>query len=703
MAFNLGDIFVTFKANTDALQKGLGDVQNLANKTKDVSSQMSDAFGKSLDASKAFALGVTAAGAAVTAFGVSSVKAYEESQNVQAQLNTALNSTHHAAGLFVEDLNDQAKALQRLTTFSDEQINASQALLLTFTNIHGAMFQEATPAILDMATAMHEDLQTATIQVGKALNDPILGVTSLRRVGVQLSEQQKDQVDQFMKVNNVAGAQAIILGELNKEFGGSAAAAGGTFSGALARLKNSLNDVQETIGKMIIDFIQPFLDKMLLWYDRVGGAEGVMNKLKEAFERIKPYFPAIIGFIVGGLTPALLAMAAAGLSNLFWLSPFLIAGAALGYLWNHNRTVFILVAAAIAAFAVGLMVMMLPAIIASTTAFAGMAVAVIAATWPFVLAGIAIAGLAILIVKNWSTITVFFKALWADITRYATDAWNWIKHATNDVWHAIYTVVKPIIDAIATAFMIWLTIYTYIFDVIRGLAIVFWNWLYGTLIKPIIDNIKSQINDIVAAFSFVWNALRGPAQSVWDFLKAGFSAAWGFVAGIWGGVANWFAGIWNKIASTANGLGGSISGAFSSALGAAQNIVKSAINWMIDRVNGVIHAVNNSAGKLPGVPKIGDIPRLFTGVDNFMGGLAIVGDVQGQGGEIAVLPQGTQVLNNTDSKKLLAAQGKGGSNAPLVGEVHIYNNVDQDEFFRKLARAGEIVSNGMATPPGSLG
>jgi hypothetical protein len=119
---------------------------------------------------------------------------------------------------------------------------------LTFTNIGADVFPQATETILNMADAMGTDLKTQAIQVGKALNDPILGVTALRRVGVQLSDQQQQLVKDFVKTGNISKAQAVILGELETQFGGVARASAKTLGGALQQLSNIAGDAFERIG-----------------------------------------------------------------------------------------------------------------------------------------------------------------------------------------------------------------------------------------------------------------------------------------------------------------------------------------------------------------------------------------------------------------------------------------------------------------------
>lgn len=169
-----------------------------------------------------------------------------------AQLEAALASTNHAAGLTSQELQDMAAGLQEVTTYGDEVTMKAQAMLLTFTKIGKDVFPQATETVLNMAEAMGTDLKTQAIQVGKALNDPILGVTALRRVGVQLSDQQTKQIKQFVKMGDVASAQKIILGELETQFGGVARAMANTPLGPWKQLANSLGDMVEDIGEGLV-------------------------------------------------------------------------------------------------------------------------------------------------------------------------------------------------------------------------------------------------------------------------------------------------------------------------------------------------------------------------------------------------------------------------------------------------------------------
>ena len=250
--------------------------------------------------SKFAALGKVAAigaGAGIVALGgilATSVKEAMESQKALAQLDAVLESTGKAAGVSKKGLTDMASALQRTTTFSDEAVIGAQSLLLTFTKIKGPQVEGATRAVLDMSTALKTDLQTSAIQVGKALNDPIAGMTALRRAGVSFTQEQIKVVKAMVATGDTLGAQKLILKELSTEFGGSAAAAADTFGGRMAQLKNALSEVQETIGMAVLPILQSLTEKLSTF-------------LTEHQEDIKAFIDSIVAWTQETGLPAVVA------------------------------------------------------------------------------------------------------------------------------------------------------------------------------------------------------------------------------------------------------------------------------------------------------------------------------------------------------------------------------------------------------------
>lgn len=223
------------KAAIDSVDKG-------ARRLEDAGDRASRGLGRMEGAARAAGAAV---GAVLVAGLVGAIRNTAEASAVQAQLEARLNSTKQAAGLTLDQLNNMASGLQRVTAFGDETIGTAQGLLLTFTNIGRDVFPRALETVLDMSVAMEQGLKESAIQLGKALNDPILGVTALTRVGVQFTEQQKDTIRTMVEAGQTADAQRVILAELEKQMGGSARAARETLGGAFTALQEAIGDLLE--------------------------------------------------------------------------------------------------------------------------------------------------------------------------------------------------------------------------------------------------------------------------------------------------------------------------------------------------------------------------------------------------------------------------------------------------------------------------
>jgi hypothetical protein len=236
---------LAYKFDAKDVDKATASLQRNATastKTATATEKLERQYAATMKQAKLFGAAVGAVGLALVA-GV--IKNTLEAEKVQAQLAAVLRSTGGAAGLTAVELNAMAAALQMTTTFGDEEIVSAQSMLLTFTKIGREVFPQAIESILDMSQALGVDLKSATIQVGKALNDPILGVTALGRAGVQFSEDQKKMIEALVETGHQAEAQAIILAELETQFGGSAVAARDTLGGALKSLQNAFGDLLE--------------------------------------------------------------------------------------------------------------------------------------------------------------------------------------------------------------------------------------------------------------------------------------------------------------------------------------------------------------------------------------------------------------------------------------------------------------------------
>jgi hypothetical protein len=268
----------------------------------------------------------------------SAVQGSAEYQSALAQTKAVIASTGMAAGFTAQDMEKLARGLSAVSgqsLFTDDQLLGAQNVLATFTNIQGINFSSATQAIADLSQAMGQDLQSSAVQVGKALNDPVQGITALQRVGVSFTEDQKRVVESLVEMGDTSEAQRLILKELERQFGGSAAAAAQTFSGQMTVMTEQIEDAKGAIG----DALLPLLTEMVgifgthllpilrestasigAFFQGISDSGGVMatiDGIKASFQRLVASNPILQRLIVlGDEVAATFATLYAGITEL---------------------------------------------------------------------------------------------------------------------------------------------------------------------------------------------------------------------------------------------------------------------------------------------------------------------------------------------------------------------------------------------------
>ncbi len=230
------------------------------------------------------------------ALGKASVAAAMESKDAIAQVDAALLSMGKQAGRTSEQLQKLASDEMHNSLYDDDEIlRKVTANLLTFGNVSGDVFDKAQQAALDLSARLGQDLQSSAIQVGKAINNPIKGITALQRVGVSFTASQKDQIATMIKSGQVMDAQRLILSELEKEFSGAASSA--AKANPFAQLKHSLDDFKGAVGGALLKILPPVTE--------------AINGIVAAFNRLSPETQESVvkfGLLAAALGPALAVM-----------------------------------------------------------------------------------------------------------------------------------------------------------------------------------------------------------------------------------------------------------------------------------------------------------------------------------------------------------------------------------------------------------
>lgn len=215
--------------------------------------------------------------APLVAFGVEAVKAASALESASARVQATLASMGNHSGKTFEDLTKAADDLAKNSLFSSKDIlSGVTANLLRFGNIGGKTFDQAQLAAVNLASAMKTDLPSAAQMIGKALNDPINGVKSLTREGIQFTKAQQDQVKAMVRSGDGLGAQQVILDKLTQAFGNAGKAA--LDASPTAALQKSWDNLKEDLGAIVEQYLPPLvklLDELIAKFE--GLSPGMKN------------------------------------------------------------------------------------------------------------------------------------------------------------------------------------------------------------------------------------------------------------------------------------------------------------------------------------------------------------------------------------------------------------------------------------------
>jgi hypothetical protein len=212
-----------------------------------------------------------AAAITVTAFAlIGGVKELDKLNLGLAKSEALIKATGSAAGFSAVQLQEQAQALALVTLASTEGVQKAQAILQTYNRVNGEVFTRAITLGQDLAAVLGGDVASQTTLIGKALQDPIKGISSLNRVGVTFTATQKEQIELFIKGGDVAEAQGVILANLASQVAGA--------GGAVA--KDSLAGAFDTTSQLYSEFIANLADSTGAYTSTIT----LVNKLNDALK-----------------------------------------------------------------------------------------------------------------------------------------------------------------------------------------------------------------------------------------------------------------------------------------------------------------------------------------------------------------------------------------------------------------------------------
>jgi hypothetical protein len=191
--------------------------------------------------------------------------------------NARIEQINKSMGLFGNDTKTVTDRLVKLaeatamqTGMDNLSIKATQAKLLTFKNLAltadqvGGAFDRANKAALDMAAAGFGSAEGNAVQLGKALENPIKGITALAKSGVTFTEQEKEKIKTLVESGKILQAQEMILKAVETQVGNTATATANDTD----KMKEGFAQFQQQLGLAllpVLEAVTPILLQMASW------------------------------------------------------------------------------------------------------------------------------------------------------------------------------------------------------------------------------------------------------------------------------------------------------------------------------------------------------------------------------------------------------------------------------------------------------
>lgn len=205
-----------------------------------------------------------------------------DSGSALAQLEAALQSTGNAAGFTAEQLLEMARGFRDSSMLTDEQVQAAQTRLLSYTDIVGEQFPKAMQIVIDQQQRLGISAEQSAEIVGRALQSPVDAMAALGRQGFKLEDDQKRLLRQLVATGKTAEAQAVIMDMMTEAYGGAAAAAKlNTAAGLWKTITDQIGDFAGRVGDSgAFDYIQNKLRQMADGLDAMAN-DGRLDRLAQ--------------------------------------------------------------------------------------------------------------------------------------------------------------------------------------------------------------------------------------------------------------------------------------------------------------------------------------------------------------------------------------------------------------------------------------
>ena len=632
-------------------------------------------FGSSLK-KLAGIIGVALAAGKTIDFLKGAVAEGREAQKIGAATTQIIKATGGAANITASQVGDLTSAISAKAGVDDEAIQSGANLLLTFKQVRNEVgqgndiFNRATQAAVDLSAAGFGSIEGGAKMLGKALNDPLKGISALSRAGVTFTQAQQDQIKALVASGDTLKAQKIILGEVEGQVGGVAAAtatAGEKASVAWGNIKEQIGlaliPALDALATVFVDQIAPAISSVVDNASRLspvfagigaaitsafgsGGGGGALDSARETLSTLAPVLQSIAAQAVPVFVGLGQSLATNFLPVLVTVRDLVVTQllpawtALVSYIAANVYPVFLQVVQIIGESVVPL--------IATLAEF------LYGTLYPAVLQ--IVEAVAVRLKPAFDALVEVFQ------TQILPTVQKVVNQIRTQLVPALEPVVMKVVMVIGFLLKLAATILGFVLPPLLKLAGLVISHVIPALVTVIVWVVKfigwvqnlgvAITKGIVTLAKFWWALESGVAKGV-AAVVSGISSLPGKVLGFVGRLVSagrdLIGGLLRGMGDAAHGVGGFISGIASSVGSAISTAARAAINAVITAANNAIPNSISTPGPVPDIDLPDNpIPHLQSGTRSARGGFYTVGEV---GPERVYLPRGARVLTAAQTRQ----------------------------------------------------